>query len=352
MDAVRHRARVLVERVGLKDEQMARKKSVSPEEKQRQFSQLMNKLVKHGVILDIETTGLLNDPYAEIVEIAVIDMQGNVLLNTLVKPRHKIDESSVAFQVNGITNEMVKNARSWEAVCGDLMEILWGQEKIALAYNAKFDITMIERQSAAKLENECLMQLYSQWYGTSKRHKLCDAAAHFGITTTQTHRAVDDCQMALAVFNNIRQYPIQQNGVDVLNNLRNTDNLDDGNWDGDWDNDNLDNDNWGYSNYADKHTKTVANKDGHLYGHTVVITGELSIPRAKMQQRAADAGCRCVGAVSGKTTILVLGAPNYDEIKGTISQKEQKARELIAQGKPIKIMSEAEFIQLLNNSKT
>nr|DAO70355.1 MAG TPA: DNA polymerase III subunit alpha [Caudoviricetes sp.] len=305
---------------------MARKKSVSPEEKQRQFSQLMNKLVKHGVILDIETTGLLNDPYAEIVEIAVIDMQGNVLLDTLVKPRHAIDENGKAFQVNGITNEMVKNARHWEAVCGDLMEILWGQEKIALAYNAKFDITMIERQSAAKLENECLMQLYSQWYGTSKRHKLCDAAAHFGITTTQTHRAVDDCQMALAVFNKMRQFPMQDDWLDDAHKTP--------------------------SRYADKHTQTVANPLGHLYGHTVVITGDLSISRAEMQQRAADAGCRCTGSVSGKTTILVLGAPNYDEIKSTISQKEQKARELIAQGKPIKIMSEAEFIQLLNNSKT
>lgn len=295
-------------------------KKPSGEEKQRQFSQLLSTLVKRGVILDIETTGLLNDPYAEIIEIAVIDMEGNVLLDTLVKPRRAIDENGKAFQVNGITNEMVKNARHWEAVCGDLMEILWGQEKIALAYNAKFDITMIERQSAAKLENECLMQLYSQWYGTSKRHKLCDAAAHFGITTTQTHRAVDDCQMALAVFNNIRQYPMQNN------------------------------DTWDNSRYTEKHTKTVANKAGHLYGQTVVITGELSIPRTEMQQRAADAGCRCVGSVSGKTTILVLGAPNYDEIKGAISQKEQKARELIAQGKPIKIMSEAEFMQLLNNS--
>lgn len=299
---------------------MARRKSETSEEKQRKFSQLLNHYLKHGVILDIETTGLLNDPYAEIIEIAVIDMQGEVLLDTLVKPRHKIDESSVASQVNGITNEMVKNARSWEAVCGDLMEILWGQEKIALAYNAKFDITMIERQSASKLESACLMELYSQWYGIPKRHKLCDAAAHFGINTAQTHRAVDDCQMALAVFNNMRQYPMQNN------------------------------DTWDNSRYTEKHTKTVANKAGNLYGQTVVITGELSIPRAEMQQRAADAGCRCVGSVSGKTTILVLGTPNYDEIKGTISQKEQKARELIAQGKPIKIMSEAEFMQLLNNS--
>lgn len=305
---------------------MARKKSVSPEEKQRQFSQLMNKLVKHGVILDIETTGLLNDQYAEIIEIAVIDMQGNVLLDTLVKPRRQIDENSVAFKVNRISNEMVKNARSWQAVCGDLMEILWGQEKIALAYNAKFDITMIERQSAAKLENACLMELYSKWYGDHMRHKLCDAAAHFGISTKQTHRAVDDCQMALAVFNKMRQFPMQDDWLDDAHKTP--------------------------SRYTDKHTKTVANPLGHLYGHTVVITGDLSISRAEMQQRAADAGCRCTGSVSGKTTILVLGMPNYDEIKGAISSKEKKARELIAQGKPIKIMSEAEFIQLLNNSKT
>ncbi|MCW3664158.1 3'-5' exonuclease, partial [Burkholderia cenocepacia] len=58
------------------------------------------------ILLDTETTGL--DESAEIVEIAVIDDAGNVLLNTLVKPKHPIPNSATA--IHGITNAMVATA--------------------------------------------------------------------------------------------------------------------------------------------------------------------------------------------------------------------------------------------------
>jgi len=57
----------------------------------------------NALILDTETTGL--DEHAEIVEIAVIDCTGAVLLDTLVRPAGPIPAEAV--EIHGITNEMV-----------------------------------------------------------------------------------------------------------------------------------------------------------------------------------------------------------------------------------------------------
>lgn len=65
--------------------------------------------LRNCVILDVETTGL--DKYAEIVEISIIDEQGHILLNTLVKPLEPIPDDVIA--IHGITNEMVASAPSW-----------------------------------------------------------------------------------------------------------------------------------------------------------------------------------------------------------------------------------------------
>lgn len=58
------------------------------------------------MILDTETTGLDYDD--KIVEIAVIDLDGNVLINTLVDPNKAIPKE--ATEIHGIANKMVENA--------------------------------------------------------------------------------------------------------------------------------------------------------------------------------------------------------------------------------------------------
>ncbi|ECI8050226.1 hypothetical protein E4470_21395 [Salmonella enterica subsp. enterica] len=55
------------------------------------------------LIIDTETTGLDNN--AEIIEIAIINMHGDVLLNSLVKPTCSIP--TAVTKINNITDEMV-----------------------------------------------------------------------------------------------------------------------------------------------------------------------------------------------------------------------------------------------------
>jgi len=69
-------------------------------------------LLKEPIFLDTETTGL--DNRAEIIEISIVDYQGKVLFDELVKPMRTIPIE--ATRVHGITNDDIKYWRDTEGV--------------------------------------------------------------------------------------------------------------------------------------------------------------------------------------------------------------------------------------------
>lgn len=114
------------------------------------------------VIIDTETTGI--NETSQILEIAIIDMEGKVLLNTLVNPTSRI--SSRATEVHGIRKQDLKDSPRWDTVYAQLNEII-GDRKI-VTYNAKFDERLIN-QSCAAFEIEpvertfsCVMLMYAE----------------------------------------------------------------------------------------------------------------------------------------------------------------------------------------------
>jgi len=166
------------------------------------------------LILDTETTGLGDD--AEIVEIAVIDSEGRVLLDTLVKPVNPIPAEATA--IHGITNEMVQDAESWPYVYGELIGLLNKHPGSPLViYNAEYDLRLIRQTSA--LHNGgwvrampggderalCAMLVYADFwgepgrYGDCKWQKLTVAAQQQGVKVEGAHRALADCKMTLGV---------------------------------------------------------------------------------------------------------------------------------------------------------
>ena len=62
------------------------------------------------LFLDTETTGL-HPPNDKVVEVAIADLGGNVLLNTLVNPEQEI---GFATTIHHITDDMVANAPTLE----------------------------------------------------------------------------------------------------------------------------------------------------------------------------------------------------------------------------------------------
>ena len=86
---------------------------------------------KDAVILDTETTDL----FGHVVQVSVIDLAGQVLLSTLVRPNAKISPAATA--VHGICDQDLQDAPSLEAVAAQLLEAT--RDRQLLAYNAPYD---------------------------------------------------------------------------------------------------------------------------------------------------------------------------------------------------------------------
>ena len=175
------------------------------------------------VVIDTETTGL--GEFAEIIEIAIINMRGEVLLDTLVKPSIPIPPE--ATEINHITNEMVANAPSWRDVFPKVLEIITNHKW--LAWNSGFDARMLDQTCLSTgiyaFQNTYYAALvtsrihtshidakavYDQWYGefdekrqAFKRQSLTTAAARHGVSVEGAHRALADCKMVLAVLQKV-----------------------------------------------------------------------------------------------------------------------------------------------------
>lgn len=173
------------------------------------------------LIIDTETTGLDNN--AEVIEIAIINMHGDVLLNSLVKPTCSIP--AAVTKINNITDEMVADAPLWRDVFPVILNIIDGKKW--LAWNSKFDARLIIQTGiitgyfedlpaskildiAAKINNSQIdaKAIYDQWYGefdskrnNFKRQSLTTAAERHNVSVDGAHRALADCRMVLGVIN-------------------------------------------------------------------------------------------------------------------------------------------------------
>ena len=84
-----------------------------------------------AVVIDCETTDLPGS----LCEVAVVDTEGKILLNTLVNPCQPI--SPDATRVHNITDRMVAGAPQFPAVLSEVLRVTKGRK--VLAYNAPFD---------------------------------------------------------------------------------------------------------------------------------------------------------------------------------------------------------------------
>jgi DNA polymerase III subunit epsilon len=165
------------------------------------------------LFLDTETTGLGSG--AEIIDLAIVDVAGKTLLDTLIAPINPIPPETTS--VHGIVDADVIDAPIWIEVYPSVAELL--RARPIVVYNASFDRRMIAgcRAAAGFPEEErewhCAMLQYARFSGerSSHRrnkfrfHKLGDALASFGLPTG-SHRALSDamaCRSLVLALANI-----------------------------------------------------------------------------------------------------------------------------------------------------
>lgn len=161
------------------------------------------------LILDTETTGL--GARDEVIELGIIDMEGNTVYHSLFKPGCPIGEK--AAEVHGISMDQVQDAPEFSEEWSKIKAVLEGKE--VLIYNSKFDLRMLNQTArihhCEELLNwrtvHCIMLGYARYNGQRNPKtgdyrwvKLEQALRNEGIPIVQNHRAIGDCLMVLELI--------------------------------------------------------------------------------------------------------------------------------------------------------
>lgn len=165
------------------------------------------------IVIDTETTGL-NADTDELLQVSIIDSQGNTLFNSYIKPLYT-DNWNKAMAVNHITPEMVANAPNILEVKQEINRIL-NSANIIVGYSTNFDLSFL---SAVGIENskatvidvmQDFADIYGEWsdkYGCNKWQKLTKCATYYGYDweNDTAHDSLADCRATLYCYNKINE---------------------------------------------------------------------------------------------------------------------------------------------------
>lgn len=132
-----------------------------------------------------------------------MDIDGNVLMDTLVNPKRQIGFAST---IHGITDDMVVQAPTAEELWPKVRDIVSNNHVVI--YNAQFDTRFFPDDLACAAKISCAMLRFAKIYGERtkkpggfKWQKLVKAAEHIGYRWEgDAHRALADVKATCAVW--------------------------------------------------------------------------------------------------------------------------------------------------------
>lgn len=280
------------------------------------------------VVIDVETA---NADLSSICQVGIASFLDGELADgwvSLVNPEDYF--SPVNVSIHGIDEYQVKDAPTWGEVFPYVVSRL--QERIVVSHTP-FDRLALARacgrSSLALFECDWLDSarvVRRAWPEFSRTgYGLSNVAAYFGINY-QAHDALEDARCAGLLL--LRA--VAETGLSPKQWLTRVEQPIDpaGHW-----------------------HKRDGNPDGELFGEILVFTGSLSISRQEAADAAAAAGCRVDDGVTKHTTMLVVGDQDLRKLSGhAMSSKHIKAERLIREGRPIRILSESDFMRIVRRN--
>jgi len=155
-------------------------------------------------VLDLETTGL-SFRTEKITEIGIMKIKNGEVIDsfeTFVNPEKPIPYEVV--EVTKITDDMVKDAPTIKEIFPKVLEFIG--ESVLVAHNADFDIGFL-KHNAAQLGHKFdytyidTLRLAKDLFPDYKKYKLGIIAENLGIKVEVAHRALDDVDTTVKVFN-------------------------------------------------------------------------------------------------------------------------------------------------------
>jgi DNA polymerase-3 subunit alpha (Gram-positive type) len=172
-------------------------------------------------VLDLETTGF--SPVTEkITEIGVMKIKdGKVIdkFSCFVNPEKSIPSRVV--EVTNITDDMVRNAETIDKVFPKMLKFIEGS--VLVAHNAEFDINFLKHNSRVlgyefDFTYVDTLSLAQEIFPDFKTYKLGRIAKNLGIKVEVAHRALDDVDTTVKVFN-IMIEKLKERGAETLEDI-------------------------------------------------------------------------------------------------------------------------------------
>ncbi|AVZ72279.1 DNA polymerase III subunit epsilon [Streptomyces lunaelactis] len=153
-------------------------------------------------VVDVETTGLARDDRIVSAAVYRLDARGDVEDHwyTLVNPER--DPGPV--WIHGLTSDVLEGAPLFGDIAAEFSERLDG--RVLVAHNAIFDWSMIAREyaraerAAPTRQRLCTIALSKELRLPLPNHKLESLAAHFGVVQQRAHHALDDARVLAEAF--------------------------------------------------------------------------------------------------------------------------------------------------------
>ncbi|WP_138907904.1 DEDDh family exonuclease [Streptomyces chryseus] len=303
---------------------------------------------KGYAVVDVETTGLARDDRIISAAVYRLDYRGDVEDHwyTLVNPQR--DPGPV--WIHGLTSDVLTGAPLFPDIAAEFSERLDG--RVLVAHNAMFDWSMIAREyaraarAAPVQQRLCTIALSKELRLPLPNHKLESLAAHFGVVQQRAHHALDDARVLAEAFRP-SLHAAARDGVrlPLLECLPLTEWSDSpapprvgrqasyqGGGMGSW--------RPSRKRPACPYPNPGRYEPGKLLkqGMRVAFSGDTSVDRELLEDRAIEAGLHIATSVSRLTSLLVTNDPD------SATSKTVKAKSF---GTPV--VDEAAFTQLLRD---
>ncbi|TRV74506.1 DEDDh family exonuclease [Streptomyces sp. 130] len=297
-------------------------------------------------VVDVETTGLARDDRIVSAAVYRLDARGDVEDHwyTLVNPER--DPGPV--WIHGLTSDVLEGAPLFPEIAAELSERL--ADRVLVAHNAAFDWSMLAREyarasvTAPVRQRLCTIALAKELRLPLPNHKLASLAEHFGVVQQHAHHALDDARVLAEAFRP-SLHAAARGGVrlPLLECRPLTE--------------------WSHSPVTPR-SGSSSSYGGHtswrpsrkrpacpypnpgryekdkplMQGMRVAFSGDTSVDRELLEDRAVEAGLHVATSVSRLTSLLVTNDPD------SATSKTVKAK---AYGTPI--LDESAFTHLLRD---
>ena len=172
-------------------------------------------------VLDLETTGF--SPVTEkITEIGIMKIKDGKILDefsTFVNPEKPIPQRVV--EVTNITDDMVRNAETIDKVFPKMLRFI--KDSVLVAHNAEFDVGFLKHNAKAlgydfDFTYLDTLSLSQELFPDFKSYKLGRIAKNLGIKVEVAHRALDDVDTTVKVFN-VMLEKLKERGAQTLKDI-------------------------------------------------------------------------------------------------------------------------------------